>query len=116
MSSDDRYYILNGSKIWVSNGGIADIFTVFAQVQSIDHTTGRKQNRMTAFIVERGFGGLTHGRPEKKMGINASNTSLIYFEDCKVPVENVLGDVGNGYKVRESIKYIESIFRLYFMF
>jgi len=56
---------------------------------------------MTAFIVERKFGGLTNGQPEKKMGIKASNTTEVYFEDCKVPVENILGGVGNGFKVKE---------------
>ncbi|CAF2947345.1 unnamed protein product [Rotaria sp. Silwood2] len=103
LSSDGQYYILNGTKIWISNGGIADIFTVFAQVPTIDDKTGQKQNKMTAFIVERKFGGLTHGRPEKKMGINASNTAQIFFEDCKVPIENVLGGVGNGFKVAVNI-------------
>jgi very long chain acyl-CoA dehydrogenase len=74
---------------------------VFAQTQAIDHKTGQTQNKMTAFIVERKFGGLTNGAPEKKMGIKASNTVELYFEDCKVPIENVLGGVGNGFKVRE---------------
>jgi very long chain acyl-CoA dehydrogenase len=100
LSSDGKHYILNGSKIWISNGGIAEIFTVFAQVPTVDDKTGQTQNKMTAFIVERKFGGLTHGAPEKKMGIKASNTAEVYFEDCKVPVENVLGGVGNGFKVR----------------
>lgn len=101
LSSDGKYYVLNGSKIWISNGGFADIFTVFAQTQVVDDKTGQKQNKMTAFIVERKFGGLTHGPPEKKMGIKASNTAEVYFEDCKVPVENVLGGVGNGFKVND---------------
>ncbi|CAF3679402.1 unnamed protein product [Rotaria socialis] len=103
LSPDGKYYILNGTKIWISNGGLADVFTVFAQVQSTDDKTGQKINKMTAFIVERSFGGLTHGQPEKKMGINASNTAQIYFEDCKVPIENVLGGVGNGFKVAVNI-------------
>ncbi|CAF1041260.1 unnamed protein product [Rotaria sordida] len=103
LSFDGQYYILNGTKIWISNGGIADIFTVFAQVPTIDDKTGQKQNKMTAFIVERKFGGLTNGRSEKKMGINASNTAQIFFEDCKVPVQNVLGGVGNGFKVAVNI-------------
>ncbi|CAF1501731.1 unnamed protein product [Rotaria magnacalcarata] len=103
LSPDGKYYILNGTKIWISNGGLADVFTVFAQVQSIDDKTGQKRNKMTAFIVERSFGGLTHGQAEKKMGINASNTTQIYFEDCKVPIENVLGGVGNGFKVAVNI-------------
>ena len=76
---------------------------MFAQVPTIDDKTGQKQNKMTAFIVERKFGGLTSGRPEKKMGIKGSNTTEVFFEDCKVPIENVLGDVGNGFKVRKEI-------------
>ena len=103
LSPDGKHYILNGSKIWISNGGIAEVFTVFAQVPVVDEKTGQKQNRMTAFIVERKFGGLTNGPPEKKMGINASNTTEVYFEDCKVPIENVLGGVGNGFKVIKRI-------------
>ncbi len=78
------------------------MFTVFAQTPTIDDRTGQKQNKMTAFIVERKFGGLSHGPPEKKMGIKASNTAEVFFEDCKVPVENVLGGVGNGFKVKKS--------------
>lgn len=100
LSPDGKHYILNGSKIWISNGGIAEIFTVFAQTPVHDEKTGQKINKITAFIVERKFGGLTNGPPEKKMGIKASNTTELYFEDCKVPVENVLGGVGNGFKVR----------------
>lgn len=103
LSSDGKYYILNGSKIWTSNGGIADVFTVFAQVPTVDDKTGQVQNKMTAFIVERQFGGLTNGPPEKKMGIKASNTTEVFFEDCKVPVENVLGGVGNGFKVGDTL-------------
>ena len=92
--------MINGSKIWISNGGIAEVFTVFAQTPVVDEKTGQTQSKMTAFIVERKFGGVAHGPPEKKMGIKASNTAEVYFEDCKVPVENVLGGVGNGFKVR----------------
>jgi very long chain acyl-CoA dehydrogenase len=61
------------------------------------------KNKITAFIVERSFGGVTNGPPEKKMGIKASNTAEVYFEDCKVPVENVLGEVGEGFKVAMNI-------------
>ena len=99
LSPDGKHYIINGSKIWISNGGIAEIFTVFAQTPAIDEKTGQAQTKMTAFVVERKFGGVTHGAPEKKMGIKGSNTAEVYFEDCKVPVENVLGGVGNGFKV-----------------
>ncbi len=104
LSSDGKHYILNGSKIWISNGGLADILTVFAQTQVIDDKTGQKQNKMTAFIVERKFGGVTHGPPEKKMGIKGSNTTEVYFEDCKVPIENVIGGIGNGFKVKKDFK------------
>lgn len=61
---------------------------------------GTTRDKVTAFIVERSFGGVSHGPPEKKMGIKASNTAEVYFEDTKIPVENVLGGVGNGFKVR----------------
>jgi very long chain acyl-CoA dehydrogenase len=100
LSSDGKHYVLNGSKIWISNGGVADIFTVFAQTQVVNDKTGQTQNKMTAFIVEKKFGGVTHGPPEKKLGIKASNTTEVFFEDCKVPIENVLGGIGNGFKVK----------------
>jgi len=102
-SPDGKHYILNGSKIWISNGGIAEIFTVFAKTEVDDPKTGQKKDKMTAFIVERGFGGVTNGPPENKMGIKCSNTAEVYFEDTKVPVENVLGGEGNGFKVAMQI-------------
>lgn len=91
--------MLNGSKIWISNGGIAEIFTVFAKTLVKDEGTGDEKEKITAFIVERGFGGVTSGPPEKKMGIKCSNTAEVYLDNCKVPVENVLGGVGDGFKV-----------------
>ncbi|XP_061402583.1 very long-chain specific acyl-CoA dehydrogenase, mitochondrial [Musca vetustissima] len=102
-SADGKHYILNGSKIWISNGGIADIMTVFAQTEITDPTTGEKKDKVTAFIVERGFGGVTNGAPEKKMGIKCSNTAEVYFEDVKIPIENVLGKEGEGFKVAMNI-------------
>lgn len=102
-SADGKHYVLNGSKIWISNGGIADIMTVFAQTEITDPVTGEKKDKVTAFIVERGFGGVTHGAPEKKMGIKASNTAEVYFEDVKIPIENVLGKEGEGFKVAMNI-------------
>ncbi|XP_068245843.1 LOW QUALITY PROTEIN: very long-chain specific acyl-CoA dehydrogenase, mitochondrial-like [Palaemon carinicauda] len=99
LSEDGSHYILNGSKIWISNGGFAEIFTVFAQTEVIDKKTGNKRDKVTAFIVERAFGGVSNGAPEKKMGIKASNTAEVYFEDVKIPVENVLSEVGAGFKV-----------------
>lgn len=103
LSSDGKHYILNGSKIWISNGGMAEIMTVFAQTPVEDAKTGKTVDKVTAFIVERSFGGVTNGPPEKKMGIKASNTAEVYYEDVKIPIENVLGGVGNGFKVAMSI-------------
>ncbi|XP_054268375.1 very long-chain specific acyl-CoA dehydrogenase, mitochondrial [Macrosteles quadrilineatus] len=102
-SPDGKYYTLNGSKIWISNGGFAEIMTVFAQTPVKDEKTGKEVDKVTAFIVERGFGGVSNGPPEKKMGIKASNTAEVYFEDCKIPAENVLGGVGQGFKVAMNI-------------
>ena len=98
-SADGKHYILNGSKIWISNGGFAEVMTVFAQTPVTDETTGETKDKVTAFIVERSFGGVTSGPPEKKMGIKASNTAEVYYEDVKVPAENVLGGLGGGFKV-----------------
>ncbi|XP_077513398.1 very long-chain specific acyl-CoA dehydrogenase, mitochondrial-like isoform X3 [Amblyomma americanum] len=102
LSPDGKHYILNGGKIWISNGGIADVFTVFAKTP-VKLDSGEVRDRMTAFIVERSFGGVTSGPPEKKMGIKGSNTATVHFEDTKVPVENVLGNVGDGFKVAMQI-------------
>lgn len=99
LSDDGKHWILNGGKLWISNGGIADVFTVFAQTPVVDEKTGGVKNKVTAFIVERGFGGVTSGAPEKKMGIKCSNTAEVHFEDVPIPVENVLGGVGEGFKV-----------------
>lgn len=76
---------------------------MFAQTEVVDPKTGKKRDKVTAFIVERGFGGVSNGPPEKKMGIKCSNTAEVYFEDCKVPVENVIGEVGDGFKVAMQI-------------
>jgi very long chain acyl-CoA dehydrogenase len=102
-SADGSHFVMNGSKIWISNGGIADVFTVFAQTPVKDQTTGETKDKITAFVLERGFGGIRHGPPEKKMGIKASNTAEVYFEDVKIPKENVLGEVGGGFKVHARI-------------
>ncbi|KAL1115781.1 hypothetical protein AAG570_006071 [Ranatra chinensis] len=103
LSADGKHYILNGSKIWISNGGMAEIMTVFAQTPVKDLKTGREMDKVTAFIVERSFGGVTNGPPERKMGIKASNTAEVYYEDVRIPVENVLGGVGQGFKVAMNI-------------
>jgi len=103
LSEDGSHWILNGGKLWISNGGMADVFTVFAQTPVTDEETGKTKNKVTAFIVERGFGGVTSGPPEKKMGIKASNTAEVSFDEVKVPLENVLDGVGNGFKVAMNI-------------
>lgn len=103
LSPDGTHYILNGSKIWISNGGIAEIMTVFAQTPVKDPKTGKEVDKVTAFIVERSFGGVSSGPPEKKMGIKASNTTEVYYDNVKVPLENVLGGVGQGFKVAMNI-------------
>ncbi|XP_038596755.1 complex I assembly factor ACAD9, mitochondrial isoform X2 [Tachyglossus aculeatus] len=102
LSEDGKYFILNGSKIWISNGGLANIFTVFAKTEVIDHN-GLAKDKITAFIVERDFGGVTNGKPEDKLGIRGSNTCEVYFENTKVPLENVIGEVGDGFKVAMNI-------------
>jgi alkylation response protein AidB-like acyl-CoA dehydrogenase len=89
LSSDGRHYILNGQKMWITNGGFADLFTVFAKVDG---------EKFTAFLVERGPG-LVSGHEEKKLGIDGSSTTALMLEDCQVPVENVLGEIGRGHKI-----------------
>lgn len=98
-----EYFTLNGSKIWISNGGLSEIFTVFAKTPMKDPNTGEMKDKITAFVVERSFGGVTHGPPEKKMGIKASNTAEVYFENVRVPADCVLGEVGGGFKVAMNI-------------
>ncbi|KPJ93761.1 MAG: acyl-CoA dehydrogenase [Gemmatimonas sp. SG8_17] len=87
-------WILNGPKLWVTNGGEAEIFVIFA---TVDPSKGHKG--ITAFVVERGFDGFTVGKKENKLGIRASSTTELVLENCRVPGENVLGEVGKGYKV-----------------
>jgi alkylation response protein AidB-like acyl-CoA dehydrogenase len=86
----DGSYVLNGEKMWITNGGFADVFIVFAKVDG---------ELFTAFIVERAFGGLTSGKEEHKMGLHGSSTTAIVLQDVKVPAVNVLGEVGKGHKV-----------------
>ena len=91
---DGDHYVLNGSKIFITNGGVADIYVVFAVTD-----TAQKSRGTTAFIVEKDFPGFSIGKKENKLGIRSSPTTEIIFEDCIVPVENVLGNVGEGFKV-----------------
>jgi alkylation response protein AidB-like acyl-CoA dehydrogenase len=94
LSPDGKHYILNGQKMWITNGGAADLFIVFAKVDG---------EKFTAFIVERAFGGLTSGAEEHKMGIQGSSTTAIYLDNVKVPVENVLGEIGRGHVIAFNI-------------
>ena len=103
LNKEGTHWILNGGKIWISNGGIAEIFTVFAKTPIVDPATGTETEKVSAFIVERSFGGVTNGPPEKKMGIKCSNTAEVYFENVPVPVENVLRQPGDGFKVAMEI-------------
>merc|ERR1712002_723436 len=103
LNEAGTHWILNGGKIWISNGGIAEIFTVFCKTPITDEKTGTVTEKVSAFIVERAFGGVTHGPPEKKMGIKCSNTAEVYFENTPVPVENVLSAPGDGFKVAMQI-------------
>ncbi|XP_057562211.1 complex I assembly factor ACAD9, mitochondrial isoform X2 [Hippopotamus amphibius kiboko] len=102
LSEDKKHYVLNGSKVWITNGGLASVFTVFAKTEVID-SDGSVKDKITAFIVERDFGGVTSGKPEDKLGIRGSNTCEVHFENTRVPVENVLGEVGGGFKVAMNI-------------
>jgi butyryl-CoA dehydrogenase len=94
LSPDGKYYILNGQKMWITNGGSADLFTVFAKVDG---------EKFTAFLVERAFPGVITGAEEKKMGIKGSSTVAVYFDNVKVPVENVLGEIGRGHIIAFNI-------------
>src|SRR5207237_6461424 len=92
--ADGDGYGLTGRKLWITNGNEADVFLVFATVNPDAGYRG-----ITAFVVERGFPGFTVGRKEDKLGIRASSTCELIFEDCRVPEGNVLGPVGQGYKI-----------------
>ena len=96
---DGDHWVLNGNKLWITNGGIADFFTVFAKTEPVDG----KKGKMTAFIVTKDLGGISTGAPEHKLGIRASNTTTVTFDNVRVPDENVLGGVGQGFKVAMNI-------------
>jgi len=94
LSADGKHYILNGEKMWITNAGFADLFTVFAKVDG---------EKFTAFLVERSFPGFSIGGEEHKMGIRGSSTCPVILNDCKVPVENVLGEIGKGHVIAFNI-------------
>jgi alkylation response protein AidB-like acyl-CoA dehydrogenase len=94
LSPDGSYYLINGQKCWITNSGFADIFTVFAKIDG---------EKFTAFIVERNAPGLTFGEEEHKMGIKGSSTRQMFFQDCRIPVENVLGQIGKGHLIAFNI-------------
>ena len=92
LSDDKKHYVLNGQKMWITNAGFADVFIVFAKIDGDD-------KKFTGFIVERGYEGLSVGAEEKKMGIKSSSTRQVFFNNVKVPVENLLGEEGKGHKI-----------------
>jgi alkylation response protein AidB-like acyl-CoA dehydrogenase len=94
LSKDGKHYILNGEKMWITNAGFADLFTVFAKVDG---------EKFTAFLVEKSFPGFSIGAEEHKMGIRGSSTCPIILNDCKVPAENMLGEVGKGHVIAFNI-------------
>lgn len=99
LTADGKHYILNGQKMWITNGGFADVFVVFAQIDG---------DKFTGFIVEKGEG-VSLGNEEHKMGIKGSSTRQVFFNDCKVPVENVLGEIGKGHLIAFNILNIGRI-------
>ncbi len=101
LTEDGKHYILNGQKMWITNGGFADVLTVFAKIDN--------DRVMSAFIVERDYPGIVFNPEEKKMGIKGSSTVQIFFNDCKVPVENLLGKRGQGFRIALNILHMGRI-------
>jgi len=101
LTEDGKHYVINGQKMWITNGGFADIFIVFAKIDD--------DKNLTAFIVEKEFGGITMNPEEHKMGIKGSSTRQVFFNDCHVPVENMLSDRENGFKIAVNILNIGRI-------
>ena len=95
LSDDGKHYLISGQKMWITNAGFAEIFTVFAKIDDDED--------LTAFIVEKSFGGITINAEEKKMGIKGSSTCQVFFNNCKVPVENLLGERQGGFKIALNI-------------
>jgi len=94
LTPDGKHYLINGQKIWITNAGFADVFTVFAKIDG---------DKFSAFIVDRGTEGLSFGEEEHKMGIKGSSTRQLFFENCKVPAENLLGEIGRGHIIAFNI-------------
>ncbi len=101
LSEDGKHYLLNGQKMWITNAGYADVMTVFAKIDN--------DRVLSAFIVERDFPGIVFNPEEKKMGIKGSSTRQIFFNDCRVPVENLLGKRGEGYRIALNILHMGRI-------
>ena len=101
LTADGKHYVINGQKMWITNGGFADVMIVFAKIDN--------DKNLTAFIVERSFGGITMNPEERKMGIKGSSTRQIFFNDCKVPVENMLSERENGFKIAVNVLNIGRI-------
>ncbi|MGB4123712.1 MAG: acyl-CoA dehydrogenase family protein [Bacteroidales bacterium] len=101
LSEDGKHYILNGQKMWITNGGFADVMVVFAKIDN--------DRVLSAFIVERAYPGIVFNPEEKKMGIKGSSTVQIFFNDCKVPVENLLGNRGEGFRIALNILHMGRI-------
>ena len=99
LSEDGRHYVLNGEKMWVTNGSTADIYVLFAKDTEHPDFGTKRHGGTTAFIVERGFSGFSIGKKEDKLGIRSSDTCSLILEDCIVPVENVLGGAGEGFPI-----------------
>ncbi len=100
LNEAGTHYILNGQKMWITNAGFANVFIVFAQIDG---------DKFTGFIVEKGYPGLSLGNEEHKMGIKGSSTRQVFFSDCEVPVENILGDIGKGHLIAFNILNIGRI-------
>jgi alkylation response protein AidB-like acyl-CoA dehydrogenase len=100
-TADGKHYIINGQKMWITNGGFADVYIVFAKIEN--------DKNLSAFIVERSFGGITMNEEEKKMGIKGSSTRQVFFNDCQIPAENLLSSRENGFKIAVNILNIGRI-------
>lgn len=105
LTPDGQHYAITGQKMWITNGGFADVFIVFAKIEE----NGQSDKNLSAFIIEKSFGGITMNAPEHKMGIKGSDTRQIFFNDCLVPVENMLSERGNGFKIAVNILNIGRI-------